>query len=167
MAQPSTDPPAGPATTRAAVIFALLALASSWNAFAAPFGLLVGVAAALLGLRGRRRGARAGALWAVGLGSVAALASGAVLFTSAGAVTADLIGDPVVKGRSPAEVAELLEQAAKATEPARMRADAELGSGAAAGPEDGGAKAPGSARNSAGLHPSPRADGAGEKNEPE
>ncbi len=92
-----------------ALAFAIAALAASWNPIAAPFGLLVGIAAAVLGARalrraGDRRGVPATAL----------------------AVGVDLPGEPVVKGRTQAELDEALSRAGERTRAARERASKEL-----------------------------------------
>jgi hypothetical protein len=116
-----------------AAAFGLAALLSSWNPLAAPFGFLVGVAAALLSLRALWRGG-ARLLSGAGLAlSVAAVAlSLAVLALSAG-VGRDPTGDPVVSGPTREEAARTLDQAAERTRAARDRARTEL-SGASAEP---------------------------------
>jgi hypothetical protein len=107
--------------------FAIAALGASWNPIAAPFGLVVGVAAALLGARvlrgaGRRRVPAA----AVAVGILATVASVAVLILSAGAVGTDLPGEPIVKGRSRVELDRTLEEAGERTRARRERASGEL-----------------------------------------
>ena len=107
--------------------FAVAALAASWNPIAAPFGLVVGVAAALLGARvlrggGRRRLPAA----AVGVGIFAAVASVTVLILTAGAVGTDLPGEPIVKGRTRVELEQTLEEAGERTRARREHASREL-----------------------------------------
>ncbi len=132
---------------------AAAAALASWNPFAAPLGLLVGLSAAALAVAALRRPAarRALAVPALVLGVGAVVASGAVLLLTAGAVTTELPGEPVVRGRSDAEAAALLDRAAKETEVSRRRARRELEletgrAGAAAG-------AAGTAKDGAGLPP--------------
>jgi hypothetical protein len=111
-----------------ALAFAIAALAASWNPIAAPFGLLVGVVAALLGARALRRagGRRAVPAAALAMGVVAALASVVVLLLTAGAVGVELPGEPVVKGRTQAELDDLLSKAGERTRGQRERARKEL-----------------------------------------
>ncbi len=108
--------------------FAIAALAASWNPLAAPLGLVVGIAAAVLGARALRRAGdrRRVPATAIALGVLAALASVVVLLLTAGAVGVELPGDPVVKGRTQAELDEVLSQAAERTRAARERAGNEL-----------------------------------------
>ncbi len=112
---------------RVALGFAIAALAASWNPIAAPFGLVVGVAAAFLGARVLRGAGR----WrlpaaAVGVGILAAVTSVAVLILSAEAVGTDLTGEPVVKGRTQVELERTLEEAGERTRARRERAHGEL-----------------------------------------
>lgn len=130
-----------------ALAAAVAALLSSWNPFAAPLGLAVGVASLLLGVRALRRrlGSRRVAWAAIAAGALAAAASGLVLALTAGAVTGELPGEPVVRGRTPAEAARLLDEEASRTAVARERARRELersgkspaGAGAGSAREDG------------------------------
>lgn len=130
-----------------ALAFGAAALLSSWNPFAAPLGLAVGMASLLLGVRALRRrlGSRRVAWAAIAAGSLAAAASGLVLALTAGAVTGELPGEPVVRGRTAAEAARLLEEEASRTAAARDRARRELeksgrspaGEGAGTAREDG------------------------------
>jgi len=111
----------------AAAGFAVAAALSSWNPIAAPFGLLVGAAAALLSIRALRLGGRralAGIALAISILSV--LGSGLVLALSAG-VGRDLTGSPVVSGASGKEAKGLLDQEEERTRAARARARTELG----------------------------------------
>jgi len=111
---------------RAALAFALLALGASWNPMAAPFGLLVGVGAVILSLRARRGVPSRRATLALALAALATVASAAVLLLGAGAMSVELTGEPVVKGRSAAELDEVLSAAAARTAAARGRAEGEL-----------------------------------------
>jgi hypothetical protein len=142
-----------------ALAFAAAALLSCWNLFAAPLGLAVGLASLLLGLRARRRGlgSRRLAGAAVALGAVAAATSLVVLALGASAVTSELPGEPVARGRTPAEAAALLEEEARRTAAARARALRELEQGGARDP----AAAPGRAREDGPL------EGGGEERERE
>ncbi len=128
-------PAAGGGLAKAALGFGLAALAASWNPLAAPFGLVVGLAAAFIAVRALARGASRGIARA---GFVAALlaiaASGAVLALSAGVVRAPS-GAPIVQPPSDAEVERKLDEAARETEAARDRARQELDS---LGPPPGG-----------------------------
>jgi hypothetical protein len=122
-----------------ALAFAAAALLSCWNPFAAPVGLALGLASALLGLRALRRapGSRRAAAAALAAGALAAAASLAVLILTAGAVTGDLPGEPVARGRTQAEAAALLDEEAKRTAADRARAARELEK-AGPGPGAGG-----------------------------
>jgi hypothetical protein len=125
--------------------FALAALLAAWNPIAAPFGLVVGVAASVLALRAMRRTPRPPiAVAALALGTLAVAASIAVIVLTAGAVGVDLPGEPVVKGRTPEELDQVLSDAAARTRAERERASRELESLAGARP---------------GARPSPAADG--------
>jgi hypothetical protein len=147
------DRPAGPAPGarrrgRAALAFALAALASCWHPLAAPFGLVVGIAAAVLALRALRASRPRRRLPLVGLGiaTVAAVASGVVLALTAGAVGIELPGEPVVKGRTQAELERVLGEEAERTRDRRERALRELERGpGGASRSQGGAPAPGTA----------------------
>jgi hypothetical protein len=154
MAPAADDPQAPPSGAVGAAGAALggAALLSSWNPFAAPVGLFLGLAAAGLGLWAlrRRRGGRTTAAVALAAGALAAVVSGLVLGLSAGAVTAELPGEPVVVGRSAAQASELLEAARAASAPARARARAQLEEVGAAG-----AAAGESAKDDAPLEPAP------------
>jgi hypothetical protein len=110
----------------AAVAFALAAALSSWNPLAAPFGLVVGVAAIAISTRALRSGGRrvlAGIALVVALGAVAA--SGLVLAISAG-VGRELAGGAVVDAPAAADAEKQLDAAAARTREARERARAEL-----------------------------------------
>ena len=107
--------------------FAIAALAASWNPIAAPFGLVVGIAAALLGARALRgAGRRRVPATAIGVGILAALASVAILIFTAGSVGIDLPGEPIVKGRTQVELEQTLEEAGARTRARRERASGEL-----------------------------------------
>ncbi len=132
--------------------FALAALAASWNPIAAPFGLVVGIAAAWLGARALRGG---GQRWlpaaAVGLGVLAALASVAILVLTAEAVSVDLPGEPIVKGRTQAELEQTLEEAGERTRMRRERAAGELDRLAGKRPDGGPGPQPDKARSDSGV----------------
>jgi hypothetical protein len=110
----------------AALGFALAAAFSAWNPLAAPFGLLVGLAAVVISLRAltrrERRGVAAGAL-AVSL--AAAVGSAVVLALTAG-VGRELGGTPVVPAPRREEVSQELDQAAERTRAVREQARGEL-----------------------------------------
>ncbi|MBI5067444.1 MAG: hypothetical protein HZB56_04330 [Deltaproteobacteria bacterium] len=144
---------------------AAAALLSSWNPFAAPFGLILGVASGGLGLwlLRRRRGSRPAAAGALTLGALAALVSALVLWLGAGAVTAELTGEPVVKARTAAEAGALLDAARAASDPVRQRARKELEAAAAGA---GGAPAE-SAKEDVPLEPAPPPPEGEDEDEPE
>jgi len=113
---------------RMAFAFALAALAASWNPIAAVIGLPLGIASAALAARLlRRAGWRAIPAAALGMGVFAVLASALVLISTAGAVSRELAGEPVVKGRTPEELERFLSQAAERTRARREQAAKELG----------------------------------------
>ncbi len=110
----------------AALAFAIAALLSAWNPLAAPFGLVVGIAAALIALRASVRGGRR-PVWvaALGISLVAAVGSAVVLARTAG------VGrkphDAAIVATPPAgDVARDLDAAAERTRSARERAKSEL-----------------------------------------
>ncbi len=113
----------------AALGFAAAAAFSSWNPISAPFGLVVGVAALVLGLRALRRGppgrSRAPAIAAVVLSAGAVVASGLVLALTAG-LGRELGGTAIVEVPPAAEVEAELDAAAERTRSARERAREEL-----------------------------------------
>jgi hypothetical protein len=152
---------AGGPSGRVALVFAVLALLASWNPAAAPFGLLVGVASAILALRARRTGRRR-AYVAFGIAVLSAVASAVVLAITAGAVSIELSGVPIVRGRTPAELDLELSAAGASTRDERARALGELDrlGGTDGGPGGGGAGGGGAggggARDTA---PSPGRDG--------
>jgi hypothetical protein len=131
--------------------FALAALAAAWNPIAAPFGLVVGLGATALAIRALRRSPRRGlARAALAVAIAAAVLSVAVLVLTAGAVGVDLPGEPVVRGRTPAELDDALRAAAERTRAERGRAARELerltgpaADGGAPRERAGGAAAPG------------------------
>lgn len=111
----------------AALGFALAAALSSWNPIAAPFGLLVGVVAALVSIRAFRLGGGrvvAGAALAISILAVAA--SGLVLALTAG-VGREPTGTPVVSGATGDEAKRVLDREEERTRAARTRAREELG----------------------------------------
>jgi hypothetical protein len=124
-----------------ALAFAIAALLAAWNPPAAPFGLGVGIAAAVLAWRAMRGTDRRGVpVAALGVAVLAAGASIAVLALTAGALGVDLPGDPVVKGRTPAELNEVLSKAGEQTHAQRQRAAQELDRLAGPRAPDGGAR---------------------------
>ena len=160
------DPPAAlpPPTGRAALAFALAALAACWNPFAAPLGLIVGIAAAVLAYRALRRaggpGRRRIAAAALALSLLAVMASALLLAVTAGTVGVDLPGEPVLRARTPEEVERVLSGAAERTRPERERARDELErlTGATRGASGGGV-APAAATDGGGAATSAPADG--------
>jgi len=160
------DPPAAlpPPTGRAALAFALAALAACWNPFAAPLGLIVGIAAAVLAYRALRRAGGPGRLRriaaaALALSLLAVMASALLLAVTAGTVGVDLPGEPVLRARTPEEVERVLSGAAERTRPERERARDELErlTGARRGVSGGGA--PAAAPDGGGAATSAPADG--------
>jgi hypothetical protein len=105
-----------------ALAFAVAAALSCWNPLAAPFAFVAGAGAAVMAGRALRRGGRrvAGAALALGIG--AAAASVAVLGLTAGKVGVGLSGEPVIRGRTPAELERVLDDAADRTREERERA---------------------------------------------
>ena len=114
----------------AALAFAIAALLSAWNPLAAPFGLVVGVAAVLIALRAGARGAPR-PMWvsAFTIALLAALGSAFVLARTAG-IGRSSGALPIVPAPSPAEVEHDLGAAAEQTAPSRARARSELESAA-------------------------------------
>lgn len=110
----------------AALGFGLAALLSSWNPAAAPFGLAVGLGAAITGARALRAGGRQ-RVAAAGLacGLVAVAVAGLVLALTAG-VGRQAGGSTLVPRPTPAEVDAALDGAAAGSREARERARAEL-----------------------------------------
>jgi hypothetical protein len=110
----------------AAAGFGLAGALASWNPIAAPFALLVGLAAGALSVRALRRdGWRPVPAVALALSLLAVGVSGVVLALTAG-VGRDPIGDAVVAGPSRDEASRTLDAAAERTGAARTRARAEL-----------------------------------------
>lgn len=111
-----------------ALVFALAAAAACWNVIAAPLGLVVGLAATVLSVRALRRSPppRRVPLVSLVVAVVASLTSAIVIGLTAGAVGIELPGEPVVKGRTQAELDEVLSQAAERTRVKRERARREL-----------------------------------------
>ncbi len=136
----------------AALGFALAAAVACWNPVAAPFGMVVGAAAALIAWRSARRGrgSRRLALVAAAIGAAAAIASAVVLAVSAGSFGPELPGQPIVPPRRREEVRALLDQAEGRTRGARERAARELEEISPSG-RDGGST--GRRREAAPSHP--------------
>ena len=110
----------------AALGFGLAAALSSWNPISAPFGVVVGIVALLLGLRALRGGERrAISSAAIAVSFLAVVASVVVLALTAG-VGRELGGTPVVKAPSREDVTGELDRAAERTRAARDRARGEL-----------------------------------------
>ncbi len=106
--------------------FAVAAALSSWNPLAAPFGLVVGIAAAVLSARALKRpGRRRIASAALALSALAVVASAIVLALTAG-VGRELRGSSVVQAPGREDAAAELDQAAERTHAARERARSEL-----------------------------------------
>jgi len=109
-----------------AVGFALAAALSSWNPIAAPFGLAVGLASAVLSIRAVRSGTkRALSIAALCVSVLAVAASTFVLARTAG-VGREPTG-AVVSAPEPPEAERILDEAAERTRAARERAREELG----------------------------------------
>jgi hypothetical protein len=126
VAEEPSAPRPGRAPGRLALAFGVAAALSCWNPLAAPFALVVGVGAAVMGFRALRRGGRRVAASAAALGVVAAVASVAVLALTASAVGVEQGGETVVEGRSTEEMDRVLDDAARRTQEARDRARGEL-----------------------------------------
>ena len=110
----------------AAFGFSLAAAFSSWNPLAAPFGLVVGLAALVLSMRALQGpGGRRVAIAALVISAVALVASGAVLALTAG-VGREPSGAPVVEGPSRDEAKQVLDRAEERTRAARKSAREEL-----------------------------------------
>src|SRR5512141_2910845 len=105
----------------AAVAFALAAALSSWNPLAAPFGVVVGLAAIIIAGRALQQGGRR---WLSALALVLAVgavaASGLVLALTAG-VGREPTGGALVQAPAPAEARRALDEAADRTRAARER----------------------------------------------
>jgi hypothetical protein len=169
-APPPPRPPAAqgtPATRRSprpvvALAFAIAAVLSAWNPLAAPFGLVVGIAAAALGVRAlvRRVPGRHLAIAAVVLGVVATVGSVAVLALTTG-VGVDLpSGEAVVRGRTVEELDKTLGEAGERTRAERERAARELERLTGERPDRPDAGAPPQRRRDSGIAPQRRtADG--------
>jgi hypothetical protein len=110
----------------AALGFAIAAALSAWNPLSAPFGLVVGLAAAVLALRASLvPGRRWIALTALWVALLAAIGSGFVLARTAG-VGRGGPGERIVDAPSGDEVKSELEAAEERTRAARERARGEL-----------------------------------------
>ncbi len=117
---------ARPRLAWAALGFGLAALASSWNPASAPFGLAVGLGAAVVGVRALRAGGRPRAAAAgLALALTGVVVSALVLALTAGvgrqAGQTSLVPQP-----APAEVDRTLDAASSASREARERARGEL-----------------------------------------
>jgi hypothetical protein len=108
-----------------AVGFALAAALSSWNPIAAPFGLAVGLAAAVLSVRALRGGARRIASIAALCISVLAVAASSFVLARTAGVGREPLG-AVVSAPTSADAERILDEAAGRTRAARERARQEL-----------------------------------------
>jgi hypothetical protein len=111
----------------AALGFGLAAALSSWNPLAAPFGLVVGLAAVVLSLRALRRESRRRVAAAALAASVVAVVASAVVLALSVGIGRELGGTPVVQTPGRESVASELDGAAERTQAARDRARRELG----------------------------------------
>jgi hypothetical protein len=110
----------------AALAFGLAAAFAAWNPLAAPFGLVVGIAAALIALRAAGKGARK-LLWvgALVVSLLAAIVSAVVLARTAG-IGRSPDEQTIVSVPERAEVEAQLDAAEERTRAARERAAKEL-----------------------------------------
>jgi hypothetical protein len=122
---------------KVALAFGVAAALSCWNPVSAPFGLVVGVAAAVLSARAVARAASRRLAWgALAVSTLAAVASAGVLALTAGV---GRVGEgPVVPARSSADARKALDRAEAETRDARERARKELD----ALPDRGGGEKP-------------------------
>lgn len=109
-----------------AVGFAIAAALSSWNPIAAPFGLAVGLAAAVISVRALRGGARKLVSIAALCVSVLAVAASTFVLARTAGVGREPAG-AVVSAPPPPEAERILDEAAERTRAARERAREELG----------------------------------------
>jgi hypothetical protein len=110
----------------AALGFAIAAALSSWNPLSAPFGVVVGLAAAVLALRASVVPVRRPvALTALCVALAAAIVSGFILARTAGVGRRGPV-ESIVTAPSGEEVEAELDQAAERTRAARERASREL-----------------------------------------
>lgn len=110
----------------AALGFGLAALASSWNPAAAPFGLAVGLAAAVLAVRALRAGGGRGAAVAGLAAALGAMIISILVLALAAGVGRRAGEGALVSQPSPGEAGAALDEAAAASREARERAKAEL-----------------------------------------
>jgi hypothetical protein len=110
----------------AALGFGLAAALSSWNPLAAPFGLVVGLAAMLLAVRALRRPDRRLVSAVALLASFAAVVASAVVLALTAGVGRELGGTPVVQTPGREDVAAEIEAAKEKTRASRERARREL-----------------------------------------
>jgi hypothetical protein len=106
--------------------FGLAALAASWNPAAAPFGLAVGLGAALVAVRALRAGPRRRVAAAGLAAALAAVAVSALVLALTAGVGRQAGQTTLVPQATPAEVGQALDEAAARTREARERARAEL-----------------------------------------
>ncbi len=144
----------------AALGFAIAAALSSWNPLSAPFGVVVGLAAAVLAARAAvERVRRPIAFAALGIALAAAIVSGLVLARTAGMGRRGP-GDSIVSTPSGEDAEAQLDAAAEQTRAARERASRELQALEKAEPA---APAPSKVSPSTGSAPKPAPDRAGQR----
>lgn len=114
--------------------FALAALFACWSPLAAPFGLLTGLGAAVLGWRARRGGGRL-ALLALGLGLLVSAGSAWVLWRTAGLGPGPDGASRPLPGRD-VETSRRLDAAAAESQAERRRATEQSDPGAAPRPRN-------------------------------
>jgi hypothetical protein len=110
----------------AALGFGLAAVLSSWNPLAAPFGLVVGLAALGISVRALRHPGRRGVAAAALAASVVAVVASVVVLALTAGVGRELGGTPVVHTPGRADVEKDLDDAGERTRAARERARREL-----------------------------------------
>jgi hypothetical protein len=110
----------------AALGFGLAALASSWNPAAAPFGLAVGLAAAVLSVRALVAGERRWPAWLGLAASLAAVATSLAVLALTAGVGRQAEQSSLVEQPSRGEAAAALDEAAARSREGRERARREL-----------------------------------------
>jgi hypothetical protein len=110
----------------AALGFGLAGLASAWNPAAAPFGLLVGLGAAVVAVRALRAGGRRGVAAAGLAAALAAVATALTVLALTAGVGRQAGESSLVPQPSPGEAGKALDEAGAASRAARERARGEL-----------------------------------------
>jgi hypothetical protein len=111
----------------AALGFGAAAAFACWNPIAAPFGLVVGLAAIPISIRALKQGGRR-RLAAAGLAlSILAVGASALVLALTAGIGREPTGAPVVSGPSSADSTRELDAAEERTRAARERARTELG----------------------------------------